>query len=70
MVNENWTQYLLTYTFMSFGQGQVTDPQNLKSITGISLFPWLKESFGLPIVKILLNQFQSEEDQDDDDYYE
>ena len=45
-----------------FGQGQVTNPQKLHSIAGISLSPWLNESFGVPIVKILLNQFQNEED--------
>lgn len=49
-----------------YGVGTVTNTQNLKSITGVSLYPWLLHNFDLNLVKILLNRMQLDEEEDDD----
>lgn len=61
---------MTSYQAVVYGNGEVTNPQGLKSITGVSLYPWLTSYFDVNIVKIMLSQIQEEEEENDDDYYE
>ena len=61
LVDGIWNQYLQSYTAVVYGEGSVTNPQSLKSITGVSLFPWLASYFDANLVKIVLSQIQSED---------
>lgn len=60
LVDGIWVQYLQSYKSIVYGEGAVTNPQNLKSITGVSLYPWLTNFFDVNLVKIVLSQIQSE----------
>ncbi len=66
LVDNNWAQYLSSYTTIVYGSGIVNSCQNLKAITGVSLYPWLVQCFDVYLVKIVLSQIQSEEEEDED----
>lgn len=42
-VDAIWTPYLSAYSWVVFGVGGLTDIHSIKSIVGVSLYPWLKE---------------------------
>lgn len=58
MVDNIWAQYLQSYKFIVYGYGNITDPQGLKLVTGVSLYPWLANHFDINVVKIVLSQIQ------------
>lgn len=62
LVDNVWAQYLESYKALVYGVGSVTNPQYLKSITGVSLYPWLVSCFDTHLVKIILSRIQSEEE--------
>ena len=62
LVDNVWAQYLESYKALVYGVGSVTNPQYLKSITGVSLYPWLVSYFDTHLVKIILSRIQSEEE--------
>jgi hypothetical protein len=43
---------------MLYGIGSMSDPQNLKSIIGVSLFPWLKSGITVELVKLIINSIE------------
>jgi len=57
-VDENWSNILQSYSFIVYGVGQVTDSQNIKVVAGLSLYPWLREQFGVDIVKKVLKTIE------------
>jgi hypothetical protein len=68
LVDSIWAQYLESYKAIVYGSGTATNTQNLKIITGVSLYPWLVQCFDTQLVKIVLGQIQfKEEDEDFDD---
>ena len=70
LVDGIWAQYLQSYKAVVYGEGTVTSPQNLKTITGVSLYPWLFNFFDFNLVKVMLSQIHSEDEEGNDDYYE
>ena len=37
-----WAMILQSYSYIVYGIGNVSEPKDLKLVTGVSLFPWLK----------------------------
>lgn len=66
LVDNIWAQYLSSYKTIVHGSGSVNSSQTLKTITGVSLYPWLDQCFDVYLVKIILSQIQSEEEEDED----
>ena len=62
LVDGIWAQYLQSYKAVVYGEGTVTSPQNLKTITGVSLYPWLFNFFDSNLVKVMLSQIHSEDE--------
>ncbi len=50
-IDANWSMILQSYSFLVYGIGQVTEPKNLLKVTGVSMYPWLKEKMNVDIVK-------------------
>jgi len=51
---------------MIYGVGNLCHPTNLKSIIGVSLYPWLKDGLTPQIIKLIVNSIEDEEEDDDD----
>ena len=64
-VTPSWSAYLSAYSLVVFNVGQLCPPENLSRIVGVSLFPWLQEGISIPLVKLITNSIEDEEDDDD-----
>ena len=68
-VNELWSTYLSAYSWVVFNIGGLSDPQAVRGIVGVSLFPWLKEGINPALIKIIADSVDDEyADNDDEDY--
>ena len=44
--------------------GQLCPPENLSRIVGVSLYPWLQGGINIPLVKLITNSIEDEEEDD------
>lgn len=67
-IDVQWKLILQSYTSVAYGIGQVCPVSDLKMLTGISLLPWIENSFDVEVVKKVMNALEEEEGEDE--YYE
>ena len=65
-----WSPYLKSYCALVYGVGELAHPQELRLITGVSLFPWLKHGVTPELVRLVVNSIENEEEEDQDDLIE
>jgi hypothetical protein len=53
-----WTPYLSSYSCMVYDVGNLSNPSEIRSILGVSLFPWLKQGVCAELVKLTLNSIE------------
>lgn len=69
-VNQIWSPYLSSYSAMVYGIGSLCNPRDVKSIVGVSLFPWLKEGVTAELVKMIIDSIDEENEDEEEDLLE
>lgn len=69
-VNQIWSPYLSSYSAVVYGIGSLCNPQDVKSIVGVSLFPWLKEGVTPELVKMIIDSIDEENEDEEEDLLE
>ena len=61
-VDAVWTPYLAAYSRTVLGVGSLGSTDQLHSIMGLSLYPWLKEGVNPHLVKLVTDSIDDESD--------
>lgn len=73
-IDEIWRPYVLAYLHALYGIitlteeefTSLTDPARLHPIAGLSLFPWLQRPLSPHLVRLIVNAYEAEKEEEED----
>lgn len=65
-LDQLWVNILQSYVYVCYQIGSVCDTGNIRVVPGLSLYPWLTERLGVEVVRMVIQQVQDDDSDDED----